>query len=430
MKVKFGFLVEELRSLGITNPESDFVFAKIKGWSKKPGDSITKGEILAEVETDKITSDLKSLWQGVISSIEYQEGEEWEVGVIKGGDELQERSEDTAFGRILLPELGYIETGEITSVTPKHEEATDRVHAAPAARKLAHDAGIDINTIQGTGPYGRVLRADVERAIKNKGKSITEPTVTEDDRVPLGASQIRKAIAYYMAKSHAEIPKAGDSITIDVTHLWKFYRQRRETWREDTGTDFSFTGLFMFMATRLLHDQRESFGIINAYWDKDAEDGYLFKQVNIGIAVQTPEGLMVPVIRNAEILSFREFMVQIHDKVQRAMSRKITLPELRDLTFTVNNVGAMGGENPDSIVPYTKESGGKERPTGMIMVLGAIKQFPGDSRHYMTLAFSFDHRLFDGAPALEFVGALKKYIESKNAPDEFRELFSEDFALK
>ena len=474
MKIKFGFLIESLRGLGITNPEDDFISARIKSWAKKPGDAVAEGEIIVEVETDKVTEELQSAWTGTIFSITYQEDEEWEVGVTKDEEELPVRSEDTPFGRILLPELGYIETGDIAEETVPEkpaakeaevveeashpEEEPGRAGAAPVARRIAREHGIDINTVEGTGLGGRVMRVDVEKVIAKQAPAKSSEFQQEEleDRKSLDAMPIRKAIAYYMQKSHEEIPKAGDAITVDVTHLRQFYRERRTTWREDTGTDFSFTGLFMFMATRLLHDQRKKFGIINAYWDKDKNDAYLFKHVNIGIAIQAPEGLMVPVIQNAEMLSFRDFMLATHDKVQRAMILKIKLPELRDLTFTVNNVGAMGGENPDSIVPYTKETSGKERPTGMIMVLGAIKQFPDDKfiselirlfdpmlmkgvikkqedfnvRYNMTLAFSFDHRLFDGVPALEFVNSLKRYIESKSDPEEFRELFSQDFVIK
>ena len=494
-RIKIGFLVEDLRGLGITNPEADFLSARLKRWTKKVGDIIAKGELLIEVETDKVDAELTSAWTGIIAVIDYEEGEEWEVGVDKNGNELSERSEDTPFGKILLPALGYIEVDgdeeessppsetsaePVVEVSPEESDPekaeavsqevstedsdSERVRAAPVARRMATEHGIDINTIKGMSAGGRVMLADVERAIVEQAEG-EKPKITEEiagkkekpksieeiasDREPLNATKIRKAIAYYLKKSHEEIVKAGDSITIDVTNLWKFYKQRREIWREDTGTDFSMTGIFMFLATRLLHDQRESFGIINAYWDKNEEEGYLFKHVNIGIAIQTPEGLMVPVMHSAETLSFREFMAQVNDKVQRAMSKKITLPELHDLTFTVNNVGAKGGENPDSIVPYTKESSGKERPTGMIMVLGAIKQFPDDKfiaelvrlgviesksdfdvRTLMTLAFSFDHRLFDGVPALEFVGAIKKYIEEKDDPEEFRELFGENFSIK
>jgi len=475
MKAKFGFLIESLRGLGITNPEDDFISARIKSWAKKPGDAVTEGEIIVEVETDKVTEELQSAWTGIIFSITYQEDEEWEVGVTKDEEELPARSEDTPFGRILLPELGYIEIDDVAEETVPEkpvakevevveevshpEEEPRRAGAAPVARRIAREQGIDINTVEGTGLGGRIMRADVEEMVAEQSveeRVQPEPEQVFDDREPLNAMPIRKAIAHYMAKSHEEIPKAGDAITIDVTNLRKFYRERRETWREDTGTDFSFTGLFMFMATRLLHDQRKKFGIINAYWDKDKKDAYLFKHVNVGIAIQAPEGLMVPVIQNAETLSFRDLMLATHDKVQRAMILKIKLPELRDLTFTVNNVGAMGGENPDSIVPYTKETSGKERPTGMILVLGAIKQFPDDKfiselirlfdpmlmkgvikkkedfniRYNMTLAFSFDHRLFDGVPALEFVNALKQYIESKSDSEEFRELFSQDFVIK
>lgn len=430
MKVKFGFPIEALRSLGITNPEDDFVSAKIKSWAKKPGDAVMKGELLAEVETDKVTADLNASWDGIIFSLAYGIDEAWELGVTKEGDELSERSEVTPFGKILLPELGYIETSDATvQEVPIGQLPDHRVRAAPAARKLALEHGIDINVIKGIGPVGRVTRTDVEAAIEAAKSEPISTAPESNDREPLHATQIRKAIAYYMQKSHAEIPKAGDAITVDVTNLWKFYRQRREIWREDTGTDFSFTGIFMYLATNLLYKQKDKFGIINAYWDKDEQDAYLLKHVNIGIAVQTQAGLMVPVIHSAETLSFREFMIAVHDKVQRSLAQKITLPELRDLTFTVNNVGAMGGESPDSIVPYTKESSGKERPTGMIMVLTAKWQTP-EEKQYIKLAFSFDHRLFDGAPALEFVNALKRYIEGKNNPEEFRELFRQDFAIK
>jgi len=460
------------KGYGITNPENDFVVASIKHWEKNPGDRIEVGDALAVVEADKVTAEMLSSWSGKISNILYAEGESWELGVTKDGKELEARREDTPFGQILLPELGWIETDETIEIkeTTENKEISEipetekiRVRAAPAARKLAHEHGIDITTVQGSGLGGRVMRMDVEQAISTQRaeplpyeaplrkqadlpKDEDPLLVTAVDRTPLNATIIRKTIAYYMQKSYAEIPKAGDAITVDVTNLRSFYRERRELWREDTGTDFSFTGLFMFLAVRLLFDQREKFGIVNAYWDKDKNDAYLFNHVNIGMAVQTPEGLMVPVIHDAEKLCLRELMAAVDDRVQRALSQKIILSELRDLTFTVNNVGAMGGENPDSIVPYTKESSGKERPTGMILVLGAIKQFPNDkfiselarlgiikekndfdARYYMTLAFSFDHRLFDGVPALEFVNALKQYIESKESSDGFRELFDPKF---
>lgn len=436
MKVKFGFLLSTASAIagGGYNPEKDFREAPIV-MLKKVGDGVRKNDLIVEVSTDKVTTEvplsgLCGVDSGTIVKLNFSESDTWRYGGIG----------EVSGEKMFMPELGEIETEDAAIEVPigrmddykklkEAAEAQDRVRAAPAARKLAQEHGIDINTINGTGPGGRVMRADVEAAIGAVTSELTPTKPESNDREALHATQIRKAIAYYMQKSHAEIPKAGDAMTVDVTNLWAFYRQRRETWREDTGTDFSFTGIFMYLATSLLYQQKDRFGIINAYWDKDEQDAYLFKHVNIGIAVQTPAGLMVPVIHSAETLSFREFMVAVHDKVQRVLAQKITLPELRDLTFTVNNVGAMGGENPDSIVPYTKENSGKERPTGMIMVLTAKWQ-GSNEKQYMKLAFSFDHRLFDGVPALEFVNALKRYIESKNNPEEFRELFNPDFTIK
>jgi len=460
-KIKFGFLVEELKGLKITNPEDDFESATVKRWAKKVGDTIAEGELLAEVETDKVDTELQSSWTGTISAIEYEEGKEWEVGVTKDGVELPERSEDTPFGRILLPALGYIEVdgdeeessseAEISEVPvdePSSEESESeeagapsqeifredaesvQVRAAPVARRMAAEHGIDINTVKGTGSGGRVMRADVERTIAEAGKREKSEVTEEimDDREPLKASKIRKTIASMMQLSHDKIPKAGDGVTIDISTLRNF----RENCKEN-GLRISYNTIFAFLSTRLL--LLDNFKIINAYWDEDANDGYLFKHINLGVAVQTQEGLIVPVLHSAEDLSFTELGAAISDKLNRAQARKLALSELRDLTFTINNPGALGGESPDSLVPYTKESDGKLRPTGMILALGAMKsrwvkkQGAMEEIIEMRLNFSFDHRLFDGVPALEFVMAIKSYIEGKENPDEFLELLSPEFNI-
>ncbi len=445
MRIKFGFLLSMVKETvgGAYDPVANFREQRITAWLVKVGDKVTEDSLIVQFATDKVDVEVplaglcNTIKSGVIAKLNYNTGDTWKylgVAEVPGDDKM------------FLPELGWIETDENSHETlqPSLPAETAEVSvekkpasASPAARKLAHENGVDINAVKGTGSFGKVMRKDVEwvvAEIKRREtlppQSAVKPTserAVADDRVPLNATQIRKTIAYFMQKSHAEIPKAGDAITVDITNLWEFYQKRQIAWREDTRTDFSFTGIFMFLSAKLLHEQKDRFGIINAYWDKDESEAYLFKHVNIGIAVQTADGLMVPVIHNAEALSFREFMTAVHAKIQGAMSRKITMPELRDLTFTVNNVGAMGGESPDSIVPYTREANGKERPTGMILVLTA--KWEVSDRQYMRLAFSFDHRLFDGAPGLEFVRAIRSYIESKRYPDEFRELFSEDFSL-
>jgi len=306
--------------------------------------------------------------------------------------------------------------------------------AVQDARRLARENGLDLSGIAGSGLDGLILTYDVEEYIgKITPEVIPDDPTEESDRVTLNASLLRKATAEFLRLSHDEIVKAGDAVEVRVSRLWDFRERYKQIWKYTTGTTLRFDYIFSYIAIRFL--MKDEFRIINAFWDKEREEGYIFKNVNLGIAVnkrptkQDPYGaLMVPVIHNADTLSFLELAKSAEDKIKRVHSGKITLPELQDLTFTVNNVGGMGGIDPDSLVPYTRESNGRKRPTGMILVLTAMKSHEGN--RYMKLAFSFDHRLFDGAPAINFVGAIKRYVEGIKDPDGFiEELLGSDSSL-
>lgn len=421
MRVKFGFLLSTASLIGGGgyNPEKDFRESPIV-MLKKVGDKVTKDDLIVEVSTDKVTAEvpldgLCGVDSGTIVKLNFSESDTWQY---RGIEEVSGR-------KMFMPELGEIET-EDTVAQEAPIDAPLRARAAPAARKLAREAGIDIETIEGTGPNGRVMRTDVERAIAGVEKPEQPPEL--DDRVLLNAPQIRKTIARFMTLSHTKIPRAGDALAVNVTILREFLAKYKKFLFAYDGLELRWEHILMYLAAKLL--PREEFAILNAYWDEEANDGYKMKQVNIGIAVQTEAGLMVPVIHNAQTISFLALVKATEDKIKRALARQITISELRDLTFTINNVGAAGGEFPDPLIPYTAGNDGKERPTAMILALGRAKQDPADHLWYAQLVFKFDHRLFDGVPAIRFALAIRNYIESKKDADEFLELFDLDFTIK
>ena len=292
------------------------------------------------------------------------------------------------------------------------------IQAVPKARSMMQDEGIDPTIVEYSGDV--ITVEDVERHKAEATEQSVEEEITRDDRVALGASQLRKTVAHLLERSKREIPHAGDKVEINVSRLREFRENHKDVWRAATGNVLRYDHFFMYLVAQ--HLRLSEFKVLNAYWDSEAEDAFLFKDVNLGVAVQTPTGLMVPVIHGAQKLSFSELVSTTEDKVERALQGKIKLADLRDLTFTVNNPGAVGGEHPDPIIPYAVESDGSERPTGMILALGRMKYDPARVGWYMNVTFKFDHRLVDGVPAIKFVVAIKDYIESRDKAEDFVEL--------
>ena len=487
-KVRVGFLVKDLMGIGITNPKDDFREAGISRWYKGIGDTVGEGEALVEIEADKVTQDLVSPCAGVLISINYKAGDKWEYGDVDetpygelllpelcvietDGTVESEPTEEAPEGEVPEENGGEGEEAPENASSPTVDEALRSrfthvawniadayglnpgelisafegsgkirkdfvkgfigkdqgvpsggiIPAVPAARSMMGDEGIDPTTVEYSGDV--ITVEDVERhKIKATERSVEEET-TRDDRVALGASQLRKTVAHLLERSKREIPHAGDKVEINVSRLREFRENHKDVWRAATGNVLRYDHFFMYLVAQ--HLRLSEFKVLNAYWDSEAEDAFLFKDVNLGVAVQTPTGLMVPVIHGAQKLSFSELISITEDKVERALQGKIKLADLRDLTFTVNNPGAVGGEHPDPIIPYAVESDGSERPTGMILALGRMKYDPARVGWYMNVTFKFDHRLVDGVPAIKFVMAIKYYIEGKDKAEDFLELVEE-----
>lgn len=440
MKVKFGFLIEGLRSFGITNPENDFVSAKIKSWAKKPGDAIEEGEFLAEVETDKVTTDLKSSWSGILLAIEYAENEAWEVGVTKNGDELRERSEDTPFGRILLPELGYVETNmsnaafqEDEEVNGKHQDEFQKVRAAPAARKLAREQSIDISIITGTGLGGRVMLTDVKQAMEARVKPkevISEKPQIFEGVVLLTPSREWLTVAHNLEKGSNSVIAAGEPEEYDFSELMRLRANHKEEFQKVFGVPLHVSSPIIFAITRALCV--EDFWIFNGYWhiedkeDRSKDKVALYRDVNMGISVDLGEKvkvdlekksisgtrLRIATMRSASEFGIKEFLREHHGLIDKAARdirensgklKETTLSDWTGWTFIFNNVGAARHKRGISL--FT--------PKMSAMVNMGVIGKDGKA----ILQIFFDHRMIDGVPATRFLDAVYEELTKRVIPE-------------
>lgn len=527
MDVKFGFFTQILAVLGGGTYEQQFNTAEIKRWYVKVGDKIKTGDVLCNVEMDKVSADLPSLFDGVIKNLNYEEGEKWERGP----------EEETSFGALITPELGIMEIEEgngvceeqndefasavapkesvialkleeqkkkrflVTAVAQKMMQAnsltienvlhlfpnktkiekedveaylaklkdtemrirreTERdeqkpaeetapivpqpekdftqgaIVAIPAARRLAKERGIDLASIKGSGEGGIITLEDVEkiRVLDTEPMQISPllPANFVDAELIIPATEIRKTIAEFLTYSWTKIPHAGDEITIDITALAAERDAVKEIWKRVYNTEIKYDHFIMyFVAQNIL---RKEFSVLNAYWEESRYNIMAPLRVNLGIAVQTNDGLVVPVVHSAEKMGFVEFVRTANQKVEHALLRKLALADFRDLTVTVNRVAffdevrgeVIGGEKPSPIIPTTIGSNGKKRPTTLILAFGKIKEENG--RKLLTVVFRFDHRITDGAIPLRFVYALKDFLEKDCANSKkFAEIITCNFS--
>lgn len=325
------------------------------------------------------------------------------------------------------------------SAVPSQEETKHSVRADPSARRRARELGIELSRVSASREDGKIRVEDVEQYAKSQAH-IFLPQETEnqaggetdtgdaEEKTVVHATEIRKTIARFLTQSH-KIPHAGDEVTIDVSRIVHVRDVIREFWKKTHGTDLKYDHFIMYFAVR--HLLLEPYKIINAYWDEEAGDIHYLHHVNLGIAVQTPQGLMVPVVHKAQTLSFRELVRLANDKVMRARTGKLLLGDYRGLSFTVNRVAfrgddgrIVGGERPHAIIPWTKDVNGKSegRPTSMILSLS--KLFTEGDRIYLRAVFRFDHRIFDGKEPLLFIHALKDFIET-SPYDDFSRILAE-----
>jgi pyruvate dehydrogenase E2 component (dihydrolipoamide acetyltransferase) len=375
-------------------------------WLKSEGEAVAKGEPLFELDTDKVTQEVEAEASGVLLRIAIAEGEvpvgETVAFIGSEGEAVPEA--DTAKKS---PSDNLSQALPEAPRTPERASepsaATNgRVRASPLARRLARERGLDLQAIRGTGPEGRIVAEDVERAETGAPQPASDKLSQgmfvpgEVERVPL--TNIRKTIARRLTEAW-QIPVFQLQASADMTRANALVAKLRE---RDADVRVTVTDVLTKVAAQALMRHRE----VNAEFTEDAI--LLHPSANVGIAVAAPQGLVVPVIRGAERLSLAEIAAARADVVGRARDNKLRADDLERGTFTISNLGMYAVEKFTAVL---------NPPQAAIVAVGATEDrvvaVGGELavRPMLTLTATFDHRAVDGAPAAAFLQTLKESLE-------------------
>jgi pyruvate dehydrogenase E2 component (dihydrolipoyllysine-residue acetyltransferase) len=366
-------------------------------WLKSEGDDVEKGEPLYELDTDKVTQEVESDFAGTLLKIAIAEGE---VAVGKTIGVIGEQGEEFSIAEPEAAEAVAEEKEEPKAAAPEPEapgpvpSRDGRVKASPLARRIARERGIDLASVRGTGPEGRIVAEDVERAEAAPAAVPAPVPVGEVDRREL--SSVRRTIAKRLTEAWT-IPVFNLQASVDMTRANALVARLREDEQKVTVTD-----VLVKMSAAALIRHRE----VNAEWRDDAI--LLHPSANVGIAVAAPQGLVVPVIRSAERLRLAEIPAARSELVGRAREGKLTRDDIEGGTFTISNLGMFAVESFTAVL---------NPPQAAIVAVGATEDrvvaVEGEPvvRPMMTVVATFDHRAVDGAPAAGFLQTLKSYLE-------------------
>ena len=386
-------------------------------WLKQEGDRVEKGEPLYEVDTEKVTQEVEADASGVLLKISVEEGEVpvgQTVAVIgEEGEDVPEaepsvdeepqeegsrapaRDEERERGR----EAGAAVETAPAEPQPQPSTTDGRVKASPLARRIARERGIDLAGLRGTGPEGRIVAEDVERA-EAAPSPATAPAVVAGEPEKEQLTSTRKTIARRLTKAW-EAPVFQISMSADMTRAQELRERLVELMREgETKPTVSDVITKASAAALLRHPQ------VNAHYENETLTR--FPTANVGMAVATDRGLLVPVIRNAERLTLAEIAAARADLVQRSRSGKLQQTDLEDGTFTVSNLGMYGIEHFIAVL---------NPPQVAILAVGAIEEKPVvvdgdfDVKPLMSLTLTADHRALDGSVAAEFLGTVRAFLE-------------------
>jgi pyruvate dehydrogenase E2 component (dihydrolipoamide acetyltransferase) len=395
---------------------------EIVRWLVKEGDALKEGTPLVEVETDKALAEIPSPKTGVVLKILAKEKEIVKVGQVIVV--LGEKGESPAIAVQKPASVGVVgELEEAPEEAPAAPTAAEpqrpplvsaHALAAPAVRALAKELGVEINQVKGSGPEGRILEKDVRQAAEAKGKPVEpekKPVKVKKydfygyvDRVPLRG--VRRSIAKAMVKSKYTAPHVTTTDEADVTELWKL-RDKEKKAAEKKGIKLT---ILPFIIKSVIAGLTEH-PYLNATLEDENEEIVLKKYYNIGVAADTPEGLMVPVVKNAKEKSIFQLAEELTQLTEKARKRTIDLADLKGGTFTISNYGAVGGIYGTPIINH---------PEVAILGIGKIKDMPVvregkiEVRKILHLSLSFDHRVVDGAEAVRFLNTVIERLEDPN----------------
>lgn len=393
--------------------------AEIVEWKVAEGDDVELNQPLVDVNTAKALVEIPSPFAGKVAKLHGGDGDVIRVGEplvtfeVAEGDAAPE--EDRPKREAVLVGYGVKQEDEGRGKRPRLRppgerrapgatatEPAGKVAAAPPVRRLARELGIDLTAIAGTGAGGRVTREDVLQAAGGGEAAVTAageaPPGTDEERIALRG--VRRLIFQKMARSWSEIPHVTTFHTADATHV----EALRRGLTEDSNTKVTALSVVVRALTEVCGDHPK----LNASYDEDTAEIVLKRTCNVGIATDTDQGLVVPVVRDAGSKGIVTIATEIAELVEAARARRATPEQLTGGTITVTNVGTFGSDFGTPIINH---------PEVAILALGLIKPRPvvveGEivARPTVTLSLSFDHRIIDGAEADRALTALRDVLE-------------------
>ena len=377
------------------------VDAEIVAWHAKPGDVVTEDQLIVEVMTDKAAVEVPAPVSGRVVSITGGPGDKVAVGspliVFEVGESPAATVPATAPARV-APAAAATTPPAVAAPAESPAGRQGRVMASPANRRRAREAGIDLTTVVGSGPGGRILRGDVTAA-----GAATARTDSPSETTEIKVIGLRRLIAERMSEAKRNIPHFAYVEEVDVTEL-ESLRHHLNSSRPTDAATLSYLPLVVMALIRVL----ESFPQCNALYDAARGVVVRHRAVHVGIATQTPDGLKVPVVRHAESLGLWQVAAQIRQLAERARSNKATRDELVGSTITVTSLGKLGGIASTPIInaPEVAIIGLNKAIERPVVHQGSIAV-----RRIMNLSSSFDHRFVDGYDAAAMIQALKELLE-------------------
>jgi pyruvate dehydrogenase E2 component (dihydrolipoamide acetyltransferase) len=397
---------------------------KILRWLKQEGDKVETGQTLAEVETDKATVEMEAYTNGTIRKLVAAPGDTIKIGaliaVIGGPDEdissLLDAAPSPETKAAAVPAPRPVPTPRPAAAAPRpsaaptpraaapaaaHDAGSRALRASPLALRMAAEAGIDLNALQGSGPQGRVIKRDIEAAVAAKATSAqasSTPAAPIGDVQEIELSSMRRTIAKRLVQSKAPVPHFYLTVDVAADRLWEAYRALK-------ALDYpvSLNDVIIKACASALKRHPE----INASFAGDHVKQY--SRVHIGLAVALEDGLITPVIRDADSKPLIDIGAEARELAERARSRRLQPQEYTGATFSISNLGMMGIEEFSAII---------NPPEAAILAVGSVREVPvvegGEVKvgRRMKMTLSVDHRVADGAQGARFMATLKGMLEN------------------
>ncbi|MFF4986589.1 dihydrolipoamide acetyltransferase family protein [Streptosporangium saharense] len=398
--------MEELRRFSLPDVGEGLIEAEIVRWHVRPGETVEVNQVVLEIETAKAVVELPCPFAGTVRELLVEEGTTVDVGTPLITVATGEAAPAAPGGDRVPMLVGYGAMPDATSRRPRRTPPPEtgnggRAAAKPPVRKLARDLGVDLAALTGTGPRGSVTREDVRRAAVPEGRAAVPERETGEERERIPVRGVRRHTAAAMVRSAFTAPHVTTWLQVDVTAMTELVTRLRGL------ADFAGTRVSPLLpVARALVTVAGRNPMINSSWDEDNQEIVLWRRVNLGVAVATERGLIVPNVKGADALSLPALAHALTELTATARAGRATPGDLSGGTVTITNVGVFGVDGGTPILTPGESA---------ILALGQIRETPWVHegriavRRVATLALSFDHRIVDGelgAAVLREIGAM------------------------